>query len=102
MIRKYRKLPVVIEAVQWMYINDDEIKDFAGDNAEFKYTITTPFPFEVTNKHPKHHHYNVRLYIHTLEGVMEASMGDYIIKGVNGEFYACKPDVFFKTYEEVE
>ena len=41
------------------------------------------------------------LVIHTLEGDMEASFGDYIIKGVNGEFYPCKPDIFAKTYEEV-
>ena len=41
------------------------------------------------------------LVIHTLEGDMEASIGDYIIKGVNGEFYPCKPDIFAKTYEGV-
>lgn len=41
------------------------------------------------------------LVIHTLEGDMKASFGDYIIKGVNGEFYPCKPDVFDKTYEPV-
>ena len=41
------------------------------------------------------------LVIHTLEGDMETSIGDYIIKGVNGEFYPCKPDIFAKTYEEV-
>ena len=40
-------------------------------------------------------------YIPTLEGDMKASIGDYIIKGVNGEFYPCKPDIFDKTYEEV-
>lgn len=40
--------------------------------------------------------------IETLEGVMDASIGDWIIKGVNGEFYPCKPDIFEKTYEAVE
>ena len=44
---------------------------------------------------------NPKLLIDTLEGVHEASVGDYIIKGVNGEYYPCKPDVFEKTYEEV-
>ena len=39
------------------------------------------------------------LYIQTLEGEMHASVGDYIIKGVNGEFYPCKPDIFKKTYD---
>lgn len=42
------------------------------------------------------------IIIHTLEGDMKADVGDYIIKGVNGEFYPCKPDIFEKTYEEVE
>lgn len=41
------------------------------------------------------------MYIETLEGTMKASVGDYIIKGVNREFYPCKPDIFEKTYEEV-
>lgn len=40
-------------------------------------------------------------YIPTSEGIMKVSFGDYIIKGVNGEFYPCKPDIFAKTYEEV-
>ncbi len=42
------------------------------------------------------------LYIDTLEGVMHASVGDYIITGVNGEQYPCKPDIFEKTYDKVE
>lgn len=45
---------------------------------------------------------NPKLKIQTLEGVMEASVGDYIIKGVNGEFYPCKPDIFEKTYEAAD
>ena len=45
--------------------------------------------------------YNPYIKIETLEGTMKASVGDYIIKGVNGEFYPCKPDIFEKTYEEV-
>lgn len=42
------------------------------------------------------------LFIETLEGNMKVSVGDYIIKGVNGELYPCKPDIFEKTYEIVE
>jgi hypothetical protein len=42
-----------------------------------------------------------KLYIHTLEGDMLASKGDYVIQGVNGEIYPCKPDIFMKTYQEV-
>lgn len=41
------------------------------------------------------------LEIHTLEGIMTASIGDWIIQGVNGEFYPCKPDIFFKTYDRI-
>ena len=80
MIKKFRKKPVTIEAIQWMGTNLSEIDDFMGGSAENKGTT---------------------LVIHTLEGNMEASIGDYIIKGVNGEFYPCKPDIFAKTYEAV-
>lgn len=79
MVQKYRKRPVVIEAVQWTGSNEKEVYDFAGD----KYFLT---PFR-------------ELKIETLEGEMMASVGDFIIKGVNGEFYPCKPDIFEKTYE---
>lgn len=80
MIKKYRKKPVTIEAIQWLGTNLSEIDDFVGRS--------------IANK-------GTTLVIHTLEGDMEASIGDYIIKGVNGEFYPCKPDIFDKTYEEV-
>ena len=80
MIKKYRKKPVVIEAIQWAGNNLSEIYNFIGRTVNNKETT---------------------LVIHTLEGDMEASIGDYIIKGVNGEFYPCKPDIFDKTYEEV-
>lgn len=85
---KYRKKPVVVEAVQWTGGNPYEIVDFAGDSVRH---YTEDF-FDVA----------VTLDIETLEGVMTASPGDYIIKGVNGEFYPCKPDIFEKTYERVE
>lgn len=78
---KYRKKPVVIDAIQWNGNKDmlPEIKTFMG---YFQYA-------------------NGNLIIQTLEGNMQASPGDYIIKGVNGEFYPCKPDIFEKTYEPV-
>lgn len=44
----------------------------------------------------------VRVFIHTLEGDMIVSPGDYVIKGVKGEFYPCKPDIFEQTYEPIE
>jgi hypothetical protein len=79
---KYRKKPVVIEAVQWTGDNANEVAWFAEGKA-----ILGVF----------HDGFD----IHTLEGVMRANVGDYIIKGVNGEFYPCKPGIFEKTYEKV-
>lgn len=79
---KYRKKPVVVEAVQWTGENEKEIFDFINwRNAEMQ---------------------GKTLVIHTLEGNHNASAGDYIIKGVKGEFYPCKPDIFEATYEPVE
>lgn len=78
---KYRKLPVVIDAVRYMGNNLNECRDFiTGQNGKL---------------------INRRIRIKTLEGTIFASEGDYIIKGVNGEFYPCKPDIFEKTYEPV-
>lgn len=84
---KYRKKPVVIEAIQFQ---DDaevisEISALAGEGIVIGYSSTPP-----------------TLKIITLEGTMVANVGDYIIKGVQGEFYPCKPDIFEQTYEAVE
>lgn len=84
MIKKYRKKPVVIEAVQWTGDNFDEINE---DFSTFHVYIS---PDNEEN-----------LIIKTLEGNMKCRKGDYIICGVNGEYYPCKPDIFHKTYEEV-
>ena len=91
---KYRKKPVVIEAVQWTGKNLEEIKSFVGEQLEYDIVDTA---WEVGKGSPY-----VLMKIRTLEGVMGASVGDYIIKGVNGEVYPCKPDIFAKTYEPVE
>ena len=80
MARVYRKKPVVVEAVQWTGENHAEMCEFIDPEA-----------FEIIPR--------IGLVIHTLEGDHHASPGDYIIKGVNGEFYPCKPDIFAKTYE---
>lgn len=83
MIKQYRKKPVVIEAWQ---VTDDLANSKAiaiwagGENIVY---------------HSK------GMRIKTLEGQMDASIGDYIIKGVKGEFYPCKPDIFDATYEPV-
>ena len=81
---KYRKKPVVIEAVRWTGRNLQEIIDFCGSE----------------NIGPIERRIDFDLIIKTLEGDHKALRGDWIIKGVNGEFYPCKPDIFEKTYEE--
>lgn len=82
---KYRKKPVVIEALQVVYGKTDvqEVIDFVGEE-NLK---------DIQTSEPK---------ISTLEGDMLISDGDYIIKGVQGEFYPCKPDIFVATYEKAD
>ena len=89
-MKQYRKKPVTIEAVQFDGLNPTEIKDYVGENCEveiYDNEVTPPV---------------ARIIIHTLEGDMEVSKGDYVIKGVKGEFYPCKPDIFEQTYEPAE
>jgi hypothetical protein len=81
MIKKYVKKPIEIEAVKWSGTNKDEVLAFAGQGILINNDLT--------------------LIIPTLEGNMEALIGDYIIKGVKGEFYPCKPDIFEVTYSPV-
>jgi len=83
---KFRKKPVEIEAIQWTGDNMEAISQLVGEDL---------VPME------DEHEAQTKIGIVTLEGVMTASIGDWIIKGVNGEFYPCKPDIFQKTYEEV-
>lgn len=89
-MNRYVKKPIAIEAVKWKGFNNDEIKDFAGDSVK----IEVIREGDDDNGIPP----SVDCSIETLEGVMIANVGDYIIKGVNGEFYPCKPDIFEKTY----
>ena len=91
---KYRKKPVVIEAVQWNGLNLKEVKDFVGESLEYDIVDTA---WQVGKAPPV-----VHMVIKTLEGDHICTKGDFIIKGVNGEFYPCKPDIFEKTYEPVE
>ncbi len=86
MIEKYKKKPVVIEAVQ-LKATTESFKEaylFIGDECDFTASQD-----------------GTMINIKTLEGTMIARIGDYIIKGINGEFYPCKPDIFNKTYEVV-
>ena len=90
---KYRKKPVTIEAIKWNGLNIEEIKNFVGDSLDY-YIHDAAWKAGVAA--PK-----VEMKIKTLEGEMNVSEGDYVIKRVNGEFYPCKPNVFEKTYEIV-
>lgn len=79
---KYRKKPVVIEAIQWTGDNAREVVTFCGYGLKYDPDRRV-------------------LFIPTLEGTHEASAGDWIICGVKGEHYPCKPDIFAATYEPV-
>ena len=91
----YRKKPVVIEAIQWNGNNLTEIKEFVDDSLLVYDIIDTAWQVGKGKPH-------VLMKIKTLEGDMEVSEKDFIIKGINGEYYPCKPDIFEKTYEEVQ
>jgi hypothetical protein len=87
-MKKFRKKPVVIEAIQFTgsFANFDQISDFVGQdiaaNSDGDKTV-------------------MELFIETLEGTHKAVTGDWIIKGVEGEFYPCKPSIFAATYDEI-
>lgn len=91
---KVRKKPVVVEAIQWTGDNLSDIQEFVGDSLllhEHDYRTSNSIRTVVTG-----------ISIHTLEGEHYASIGDYIIKGVQGEFYPCKSDIFEQTYEVID
>lgn len=81
MIKTYVKKPIVVKAVQWTGDNLNEIQNFCHNN---RYSII-----------------NDKFTIYSLKGDMVVSTGDWIIKGVAGECYPCKPDIFELTYEEI-
>lgn len=81
---KFRKKPVEIEAVQLLAENEQELMAFVE---------VGQVPFEIIGPE--------EWIIHTLEGDMHVSPGDWIIRGVVGEFYPCKPEIFEQTYERV-
>ena len=84
MVKQYRKKPIVVEAIQFTG-NFNEVVDFMGGDVRIGNTKE----------------FGPCVVIHTLEGDMTALYGDYIIKGVQGEFYPCKPEIFEETHEEV-
>jgi hypothetical protein len=83
---RFRKKPVVIEAERVTEYNQDTIAAWCGGAVK---GMSLPYSERV-------------IAIQTLEGEMQAKVGDWIICGVKGEFYPCKPDIFEATYEKVE
>lgn len=83
---RYRKKPVVIDAVQWRGDNLRELRQFVATFDKFEEAPEEWQPFVLC----------------TLEGPMLASVGDWIIRGVEGELYPCKPSIFAATYEPAE
>ena len=94
---KYRKKPVVIEAIRLTTDNFDVVCDFMGGTPVPKHNPDFGIDENGNTNEPY-----LGVYIETLEGKMLANYGDYIIKGVNGEFYPCKPDIFEKTYDKAD
>lgn len=82
----YRKKPIVIEAMQLNFSNRGKILDFAKGHITLSWRDG----------------YLEGAFIDTLEGGVYATYGDYIIRGVDGEYYPCKPSIFEKTYELAE
>ena len=83
--KTYRKKPVHVKAIKFNGNNSKQVEKFVYGESHEKYFTSSP-----------------HMTIKTLEGDMKASKGDYIIRGVAGEFYPCKPDIFKATYEEVD
>ncbi len=86
---KFRKKPVIVDAWQWNGTTLEDAKDFCKKNG-------------LPDFHIGSYGYGTGLVIPTLEGNHLAIKGDWIIRGVEGEYYPCKPDIFEKTYEPVE
>ncbi|WP_419833721.1 hypothetical protein [Endozoicomonas atrinae] len=89
-MKRFKKKPVIIDAVQW---NGDD---------DLAVLIATEWMDDKSKETLITHDGNDSLFIETLEGEMEAKVGDWIIRGVAGELYPCKPDIFEAIYELAE
>ena len=93
---KYRKKPVVIDAFRWKADRNSETADqrlLIWASSLHRADLLGPLPFRWDEE---------QLFISTLEGEMAVAPGDWIIRGIQGEFYPCRPDIFAATYEAVE
>lgn len=89
---RYRAKPVVIEAMQFIATDNDRVQKI------LEWAGRPPVTAEGYDPETNHFEY---LEVHTLEGVMRADNGDYIIRGTAGEFYPCKPEIFEAKYEPI-
>lgn len=103
-IKKYKKKPVIIEAMQLIGSSSDFhavyqwVESHVGSTKPPQdYSEDEPYPGQGVTIDPA----TGCMLVWTLEGVMTAKPGDYIIRGIQGEFYPCKPDIFADSYEEV-
>lgn len=86
---KYRRVPLVLEAHQLTKDSVSKIKEWTKQ--DLPWWANGYSPTNITG-----------VYLQTLEGTVQATFGDYIVKGIDGEFYPCKPDIFARIYEEVK
>ena len=93
----YKKKPIAIEAKQYTGDNGWQIENWSRDENDERKVIASPV-LEPTADNPTGSY----LQIYTLEGVMTCGVCDYIIKGVEGEFYPCRKDIFEKTYDKIK
>lgn len=94
-IMRWRKLPVEVDVLEWTGDNATEVMLFVGQQLQVS---VPPRQMQIEMDCPPE---AFTIIIPTLEGDHTAIKGDYIIKGVKGEFYPCKPDIFKMTYEKV-
>lgn len=85
-MKNYKKRPIIIQAVKWEGNNFDEVQEL---------------DYNPSNRVRQSNVEEGKLLIVTLEGIMTATLGDWVVRGVEGELYPCKPSVFDSTYEDV-
>jgi len=91
-VASYIKKPITIQAIKWTGMNLKDVIAFTGIHPSAEKWAWEEYEAVVENE---------GLKIFTLEGSLFAQIGDFIIRGVKGEFYPCKPDIFEATYEPV-
>jgi hypothetical protein len=103
---KFRKKPVIIEAHQWFKNGDHPLDDSFREGMEYEGKIVRYYRYPTLDGQQKCRICDSIMHIHgfidTLEGGHIVCPGDWIIQGVKGELYPCKPDIFEATYEKVE